>query len=196
MQRTTRAPGTAHAISARAAMLCSSTQNQDLKNTYVLTMRICATAFSLSLLHSHIHHSTASLPPSLLQSLPSTLPPFLLHSLLSSYPTFLSPLLLLCLQRIAGSSMSVGCINPTSAYTNPHSADAAASTPGQGLTRHYPVLERCVMLSLLSCYTKTTIISIINISVLFRLCPASPPFIDFHHTLIHTSADPDSYKQL
>ena len=125
--------------------------------------------YSQSALHSHIYHSTVSLP----LSLPSTLPPSLLPYLPSSH---LALLLLLCLQRIAGSSMSVGCINPTSAYTNPHSADAAATTPGQGLTRHYPVLERCVGSSLLSCYTKTTIICIINISVLSHLHPVSPPF--------------------
>lgn len=150
---------------------------------------------TLSISTSLSHTSLDCLPSSLTltvqpfhpSSFPRTPPP----------PPSLSPSLplLLCLQRIAGSSMSVGCINPTSTYTNPHSADAAASIPGQGLTRHYPVLERCVLSSLLSCYTKTTITSIINISVLFRLYPASPSFIDFHHTLIHTSADPDSLKQ-
>ena len=155
----------------------------------------CVFCFTTTLNQHFTHKHITRLSP--------FLAPSILPSLLSSY---LAPLLLLCLQRIASSSMSVGCINPTSAYTNPHSADAAASTPGQGLTRHYPVLERCVMScspihAPLSCYTKTTIISIITISVLLRLYPISssllPPShpIDFHNTLIHTSADTDSHKQ-
>jgi hypothetical protein len=124
-----------------------------------LSISVC---LNLNLLLPPSFLSTFSyrLPPNSLLSPPPPFPvpsscpycpplPLLPFSLLSS-PSY-TPL---ALQRISSSSTSAGNINPTSCYTNTHTADPVPPTPGLGPIRYYPVQERYLPLYCLQsgCY--------------------------------------------